>query len=82
MGPDETCVAESAFVRSGEAENVVHPVSELLCATKNHNVEVRGPVDESRRRRSLTLDFGGTDDVVAVGVLGVNAGGVQIVFAE
>lgn len=69
MSPDETRVAESAFVGSGEAENVVHPVSELLCATKHHNVEVRGPVDESRRRRPLTLDFGGTDDVVVIGVL-------------
>ena len=69
MGPDETCVAESAFVRSGEAENVVHPVSDLLCASEHHDIEVRGPVDKSRGGRPGGLYLSGPDDVVVVGVL-------------
>ena len=69
MGPDETCVAESAFVGSGEAENVVHPVPHLLCAAEHHNIKVRGPVDKGCCGGALALYFGGPDDIVVVGVL-------------
>ena len=76
MGPDESGMAESAFVRSWKAKNVVQPIPHLLCAPEHHDVEVRGPVDKSRGGRPGALYLGSADDVVVVGVLGVNAGGV------
>ena len=69
MGPDETCVAESAFVRSGEAENVVHPVPHLLCTAEDNDVEVRRAVDKGCCGGALALYFGGPDDIVVIGVL-------------
>ena len=69
MGPDETCVAESAFVGSGEAQDVVHPVPNLLCASEDDDIEVRGPVDKRGGGRPGTLYLGGPDNVFVVGVL-------------
>jgi hypothetical protein len=82
MGPDESGMAESAFVRSWKAKNVVQPIPHLLCSSENHDIEVRGPVDKSRGGRPGTLYLGSAYDIVIVGVLCVSAGRVQVVFAE
>ena len=82
MGPDDTGVAESAFIRSGKAQDVVHPVPNLLCASEDDDIEVWGPVDKRSGGRPSTLYLGGPDDIIVVGVLCVGASRIQIVFAK